>query len=1476
MKAPKHIRNFALATSIAALLAVQTSQAANLYWDSNGTGTAGAGDTPTGIWGSDLFWSTDSTGANVGSPVLTAITTSADDVFFSAGTDAVNAYTIGLNSATQNARLVTFEDGIEDGTVTLNNGTLSLGNGGGITVSSSAATGATTISSGLSISGRQTFNVAAGKTLTLGTGTFTRNAGATLNVLSTGTVNTTMRNLASGSLVNNIIGPWATFNTGTSMTYATINGSNNIVGLGYTGGADGSSVTNANSFTSPTTNYTFSGAISLTGNRTANTIRYTGGTTITTLGSSGTNTLTLNGILAVGASGTLTITRTGSSTGTVVIGNSNELVIAGQQNVTISAPISGASGSLNYNGTGTLLLSSTANTYTGSTTISQGTLSAAATASLGDGSATNTLIFNGGTLQATGTITSPAARGVIMTSTGLFDTNGQAISIAGNITGAGGLTKSGTGTLALSGANTYTGLTTVNAGTLAITKQAALPSNTAATLNVKSGATLALNVDSAGTAGFTSTNLNTLLGNISVANTAAEGLQSGAILGLDTGTATGATFTQGNVITNSTGASGGAIGLTKLGAGTLVLDKANTFSGTTTVSEGTLSLTNALALQNSALVTTTGTSTMGAFSALTLGGLSGSRDLGSANVLNGYTGNVSALTLNPQTGVSVTYSGVISNGTGAMTLTKTGAGTQILSGTNTYTGETTISAGTLQLNAGGVIATPIINNSVFAVNSSSAMTQGTNFGLISGTGTLTKSLGGTLTLNLANTFTGATIVNGGTLALGVGGSLSASSALQMSGGTFSYGNTAAGQTVAGLAVGAGAATVNNTATGQTLTLGAISRTAGLSGTVNFATLTGPISTTTGITNGIMGPWATTGSTTTLRYAVGSSDGSTPTNITAFTTGTTATAGTLASVTDSTLNYEYSATATTAADLTGNTLRYSGGISTTTIGTTNTLTLNGLMNAGTGTLTIAGPRTGTSGGIRIGSTGELVITSNAQTTVLDTVIGGTGRLVYSGAGTLTLGGTGTQNYTNTYTGGTVINSGTLRLHGGLNVNEDDMLGEASGGITLNGGTLRLVGVSIVGARVVTVNGVGSQIDVGDASRNFRTSGKLTGAGTLGLAIASGTQTTTDFSFTSTANDFTGRLSSTNTIINVNSFADGSNNIALNNATFNYGTGATAAANLSSRSIELSGTTSGATINNNNTASSHANTLTFGGVVTTGVGNKTLTLGGTNTGSNTISGSVTEGSGSVISLTKAGAGTWVLSAANSYTGATSITGGRLQLGSGTSTGSLSTDSQISVATGATFAVNQSDTVTQGTDFSAAAISGAGSFSQMGSGTTVLTAANTYTGATTVSAGTLLVNGSLGNSNVSVSSGARFGGTGELGGNLGLTSGSFFHVVNLNDGLAVTGTINLFEGFGVDDLVGLTWGSVATGTYTLISGTLDTGVFAGLANNSAATAFALEDGRTAYFQDGSLQLVVAIPEPRAALLGSLGMLMLLRRRR
>ena len=250
--------------------------------------------------------------------------------------------------------------------------------------------------------------------------------------------------------------------------------------------------------------------------------------------------------------------------------------------------------------------------------------------------------MNGGTMQANGgnveinfyfnggTVTVNGAGASIMTSTGtngyglkdvIFNVDpnntGASLIVSGNLWGAGDysgngiITKTGSGTMLLSGTNKNAGAMTITAGTLQFAKMASLYNNTpanwtAAKINVKSGATLALNVDSAATAGFDSTNLNTLLANISVAGSATSGLQSGASIGLDTSTAAGGTFTQGNIITNSTGANGGAISLTKLGTGTLILDKSNTYTGSTSVKAGILSLNNACLADAADVALTTG------------------------------------------------------------------------------------------------------------------------------------------------------------------------------------------------------------------------------------------------------------------------------------------------------------------------------------------------------------------------------------------------------------------------------------------------------------------------------------------------------------------------------------------------------------------------------------------------------------------------------------------------------------------------------------------------------------------------------------------------------------------------------------------------------------------------------------------------------------------------------------------------------
>ena len=146
---------------------------------------------------------------------------------------------------------------------------------------------------------------------------------------------------------------------------------------------------------------------------------------------------------------------------------------------------------------------------------------------------------------------------------------------------------------------------------------------------------------------------------------------------------------------------GGFLSMTKLGSGTLTLGGNNTHTGTTSILAGTIRLTTPLALQHSAFDTTGANgagssldiSAAASNGTLTLGGLAGGVDLASANI-TGFP-SVTNLRLNPQFGRSYTYEGAIADGTAPRSLTKTGAGAQILSGNNTYTGATLITAGTL-------------------------------------------------------------------------------------------------------------------------------------------------------------------------------------------------------------------------------------------------------------------------------------------------------------------------------------------------------------------------------------------------------------------------------------------------------------------------------------------------------------------------------------------------------------------------------------------------------------------------------------------------------------------------------------------------------------------------------------------------------------------------------------------------------------
>lgn len=133
-------------------------------------------------------------------------------------------------------------------------------------------------------------------------------------------------------------------------------------------------------------------------------------------------------------------------------------------------------------------------------------------------------------------------------------------------------------------------------------------------------------------------------------------------------------------------------------AGTVLLSAANTFSGNTLIGGGLLQLGDNLAIQNSAL-DTSGAGLLAFSTGIdtpTFGGLIGANSLM-------MPANVTSLTLNPGAGATHVYAGSLRSITSHMALIKTGAGTQVLAGANTYALETFIRAGTLKLGAGGSI-----------------------------------------------------------------------------------------------------------------------------------------------------------------------------------------------------------------------------------------------------------------------------------------------------------------------------------------------------------------------------------------------------------------------------------------------------------------------------------------------------------------------------------------------------------------------------------------------------------------------------------------------------------------------------------------------------------------------------------------------------------------------------------------------------
>jgi fibronectin-binding autotransporter adhesin len=198
-------------------------------------------------------------------------------------------------------------------------------------------------------------------------------------------------------------------------------------------------------------------------------------------------------------------------------------------------------------------------------------------------------------------------------------------------------------------------------------------------------------------------------------------------------------------------------------AGTTLLTGSNTYSGMTTLIGGTLQAGSSTAFsQNSSFVLSPGTT-------LDLHGFSNtiSALTGAGTVTNASTTSAT-LTDNNISG-NTSFGGVLTDGTGTLAFIERGTGIVILTGTNTYTGGTTISGGTLQLGLGsttGSIVGNVTDNGILAFDRSDRHVFS---GTITGTGSLEQIRGGTTVLTGNNTYTGGTSITAGKLQLGDGG-----------------------------------------------------------------------------------------------------------------------------------------------------------------------------------------------------------------------------------------------------------------------------------------------------------------------------------------------------------------------------------------------------------------------------------------------------------------------------------------------------------------------------------------------------------------------------------------------------------------------------------------------------------------------------------------------------------------------------------
>ncbi len=1248
-----------------------------------------------------------------------------------------------------------------------------------------------------------------------GSGQIANSTGVTVS----GTFNLNSTGNALGSAVGVTVNDQGVMNVSTSQTIASLNGtaasttnlaSGGVLTLG--GGSVSGTITGSGALA-----VNAAGTVALSGSN-----GYTGGTTLTA------GTVQILSATGLGdASGAATISAAtlellggnlvnstrnffvGASTSTIQVDAGSTYTIGG----TIADAGVSATGTLNLNGSGTLVLAS-GNSYSNGTNINGGTLvvANASGSALGAGPVTvaggATLAGGGSTGAITGLVTvnsggtiaaGSAASSVLSLAGGLTLNDGSLMSL--NI-GGGKFSLGGTSTLTLNTGNETISVSgsITSAGTYVLLNGASA---------ITGGGTLSLNTTNLVATGFnvalqTSTSSGEI--DLIVSGTAtASGLltwnasqsatwDTTSLNFTDSGTLAAASFSNGNAV-SFTGVGAGLVTVSNGGAAvqpsaiTVSGGSAYTFSGDPIGGSASLTMnsTSTLALFNNnnsysgGTAINSGTVLINSATSLGTGGVT----LGGA-VLETTTGinSTRAFTLTSATSSIQVDSGTYSLGgsiTGSGTLNATGPGTLALFGNNTYSGGTAINSGTVQINSANSLGSGGVTLGGAVLEATATITSNRALTLTSATSTIRVDSGAVYTLSTVSSITGSGTLNAtgpGTLALF--GNNTYSGGTNISGGTLQI-NTANSLGSGGATLGAAILEATATITSnRALTLTSATSTIRVDSGALYT-----LSTSSSITGS--GALNATGPGTLALFGNNTYSG-----------GTNISGGTLQINTANSLG-SGGATLSAAvleatATITSNRAFTLSGASTFQVDSAAVYSVSGTIT-GSGALTASGPGTlalsgtnGYSGGTTIAGT---VLAQNA--TAL-----GIGAVTVNGGGVLNLA---------TFTGNVLTISGALTLNTGATVG----MTIGQGTINLNSHVLSLASGTETISLAGTITSSGTYVILAGASG-------ISGGGALTFNTAS--LVATGFNISEQVITSSGLIE----IIATNSAAP------TGNLTW---TGAT--------NTSWDFTTPNWVDNTLSVAFANGNTVTF---TDTGAGTVSITTSGVlpaNTTVNsantyTFAGGAIGGSGG---LTKLNSGTLFVANNNTYTGGTTVSGGLLSVLAG---GSLSSSGNLAInSTGsASFAnaqtlgtVTNSSTATVGLSFTNAATlsqlagSGTSSFASTANIATLSGGNVTVTGVATIAT----VSG--GNLTLSAATSAitSLGGTGAItlsGTNLTVSGGSFGGTLangatpgqlSVNGAFTMAGTDNLsavtISSSGVLSVASAA--ALGTGTLTFNGGTL-----------------------------------------------------------